>query len=358
MKEYSFPSLGGLRLSVFGESHAPFVGARLEGIPAGTPLDMDLVSRMMEMRSSRDKPGATKRQEADEIEFAGGISGGRCDGSPVEIRIRNGDARPRDYDRISHVPRPGHADLAAWMKYGSIPSGGGAFSGRMTAPLTAAGGVVLSYLHTLGIKEYAHLFSVGEVFDIPYDPMAPIDNSDCGMPVISPKSGKLMRMEIESAQRAGDSVGGTVECAFTGVPSGLGGPLFEGAEGRLSLALYAVPAVKCVEFGSGFAASRLRGSVNNDQYAVSGGKVTFLSNNCGGILGGITTGTPLIMRAAVKPTPSISLPQRSVDLDSMEDTTLEVGGRHDTCVALRALPAVLSAASLALCDMILSREDK
>lgn len=345
-----------LRLEIWGESHAPCVCARLTGVPAGFRVDMDALSAFMARRSPAGKEGATARIEKDVPEFVSGLARGVTDGGVIGIRIANTDVKKEDYDLISRIPRPGHADLAAYMKYGRIPSGGGAFSGRMTAPLCAAGGIVIQLLEQRGIRIFSHLFSVGEVFDIPYDPMDPTHEICPDFPAVSPRYAKLMRMEIESALRSGDSVGGVIECAVTGLPAGVGGALYEGIESAVASAVFAVPAVKGIEFGSGFSSARTRGSVNNDGYRIRDGKAVFESNSSGGILGGITTGMPLIFRAAVKPTPSVSVRQHSVDLDRMEDTDLTVEGRHDTCIALRALPAVEASCAVALYDTILKEE--
>ncbi|MBO4359314.1 MAG: chorismate synthase [Eubacteriaceae bacterium] len=345
-----------LTLEITGESHGPFVRAVLSGLPAGFCPDQEELRSFMLRRASSGKTGATERHEDDVPEFTAGLRDGCTDGSPLVIRIANADVRTQDYDTLSRVPRPGHADLAAYRKYGFIPSGGGAFSGRMTAPLCAAGGIVIQLLRERGIGIFSHLFSVGEVFDIPYDPMAPTAENCPDFPAVSPRYAKLMKMEIESAMRAGDSVGGVIECAVRGLPAGLGGPLYEGVEGAIASAVFAVPAVKGIEFGSGFSSARMRGSANNDGYRIRDDEVAFESNCSGGILGGITTGMPLIFRTAVKPTPSIALPQHSVDLKRMEDTVLEVKGRHDTCIALRALPAIEASCALALYDMILKEE--
>ena len=345
-----------LRLEISGESHGPFVGAALSGLPAGFRPDMEKLAAFMKRRSPSPENGGTARREKDIPVFVSGMRGGATDGGTVVIRLDNTDVRKEDYDLISHVPRPGHADLAAYMKTGSIPSGGGAFSGRMSAPLCAAGGLVIQLLEERGIRIFSHLFSVGEIFDIPYDPVDPTREICDDFPCVSSRSAKLMKMEIESARRKGDSVGGVIECAVTGLPSGLGGPLYEGTEGRIASAVFAVPAVKGIEFGSGFSSARMRGSDNNDGYRIREGRVAFESNSSGGILGGITTGMPLIFRTAVKPTPSIAMPQHSVDLERMEDTVLEIEGRHDTCIAVRALPVIEASCAIAVCDMILKEE--
>ncbi|MBR5343339.1 MAG: chorismate synthase [Oscillospiraceae bacterium] len=349
-----------LKLELFGESHGAAVDARLSGLPAGERVDLDELRALMRRRAPGFSPLTSARREADEVCFLGGLTEGQTDGSELLLEIRNTDARPADYAALRDVPRPGHADYAARLKYGAAVDlrGGGAFSGRMTAPLCAAGGVCLQLLRRRGVEIAAHLLSVGEVEDEPFDPLGPEPEllkrlKTEEWPTISAESGAKMREAIEKTAAEGDSLGGVVEGVVTGLPAGLGGPLFEGLEGKLASLLFAIPAVKGVDFGAGFSAARLRGSENNDPYAVRDGKVVINSNRAGGILGGISTGMPLLFRVAFKPTPSIAMAQKSVDLAAMTETELRVPGRHDPCVALRALPVVEAAAALALLDRML-----
>ncbi len=346
-----------VRVSVFGASHAPFVGVTVEGLPAGEPVDLEALRAFLRRRAPGQNAWSSARRESDEPELCGGLVDGVTDGTPLTVMIKNNDVRPADYAALRDVPRPGHADYPARVKYGAAAEldGGGAFSGRMTAPLCAAGGICLQLLARRGVRVTAHLLSVGSVSDAPFDPMGLDDVTvealrHRELPVLSDESCAQMREEILSAAAEGDSVGGVVECLVEGLPLGLGGPLFEGLESRLAPALFAIPAVKGVSFGEGFGAAALRGSENNDPYVVRSGAVTTLTNHAGGVLGGLSTGLPLLLRAAFKPTPSIAKPQRSVRLSTLEETELRIAGRHDPCVAPRAVPVVEAVTALALLD--------
>ena len=352
-----------LRLEIFGASHDAEIGLRLEGLPAGESVDAAELQRFLNRRAPGRSAFSTARKEADEPEFRGGLRGGVTDGSTLEAVIRNTDVRSGDYDALRAVPRPGHADLAARLKYGPDFDlrGGGPFSGRLTAPLCVAGGVCLQLLGRLGVTVGAHALEIAGVRDHAFDPLR-LDAetlaalSEADFPVLNPSAGEKMRAAIAAVQEEGDSVGGLVECAAVGLPAGLGGPLFEGLEGRIAQLVYAIPAVKGVEFGSGFSAARLRGSENNDPYYFEDAALRMGSNNAGGILGGISTGAPLLLCAAVKPTPSIARAQRSVNLQTGENVTLRVGGRHDPCIVPRAVPVVEAAAAIALYDAWLEFE--
>lgn len=349
-----------ISVSVFGQSHAPAIGMVMTGLPAGIPVDREALQRFLARRAPGQGSFATARKEADLPEFLSGLMEDVTCGAPVCAVIRNTDARSADYAQLRDVPRPGHADYPAWVKYGEAydTRGGGQFSARLTAPLCVAGGIALQELARRGVRVGAHLAAVGSVRDAAFDPVA-VCSADFeriagnGFPVLDPAAGEAMRAEIETARLAQDSVGGIVECAALGLPAGLGGPLFEGIESALSAALFAVPAVKGVEFGNGFGAAALRGSANNDPYSVQNGKVVTRTNHAGGLLGGMTTGMPLVLRAAFKPTPSIGLPQKSVRLSRMEETELAVAGRHDPCVAPRAVPVVEAVCALVLLDLLL-----
>ena len=321
-----------LRLEIFGQSHAESVGMTLEGVPAGSRVDFDALLRFMQRRAPGRSEYATARREADVPEFTSGLRDGVTDGMPITAVIRNTDVRPRDYDALRTVPRPGHADYSAWLRYGSIPTGGGEFSGRMTAPLCIAGGICLQLLENEGVSIRARVNEIGGAHDE-----------------------KAMHDKIMQAKAEGDSVGGVIECVAEGVPAGLGGALFGGMESRISAVVFGIPAVKGIEFGAGFASTRLLGSENNDEFCINGGRIETRGNNCGGILGGITDGMPLVFRAAVKPTPSIAKPQRSVDLHTLEETTIEIHGRHDACIVPRAVPCVEAAAAIAIYDAWLAR---
>lgn len=349
-----------LKLSIFGQSHGPSIGMVLDGIPAGLKVDMLQLQQFMDRRAPGQGEYATARKEVDAPKFISGLVDGYTCGAPIAAVIHNKNTRSSDYDNLKSCPRPGHADYAAQIKYNGFQdcAGGGHFSGRLTAPLCIAGGLCKQWLAQQGIDIAAHIVSIGGIADDPVyldwiKPDFSIIQKD--FPVINPQAGQLMRQKIAQAKADGDSVGGLIECIATGVPAGLGGPLFGGMEGKLAHILYGIPAVKGVDFGSGFTGSYLLGSENNDQYAIEDGKIVTLTNNSGGILGGITTGMPLVMQVAVKPTPSIAKPQQTVNLNNMTAQPLCVQGRHDPCIVPRAVPVVEAAVAIALYDTILGR---
>ena len=359
-----------LRVTVFGQSHSPAVGCVVEGLPSGHVVDMEALGRFMSRRAPGQGPWTTPRKEADLPRIVSGLNpkGATC-GAPRAVGIENTNTRSRDYDNLMAVPRPGHADYTAWTKWHGnqdVP-GGGHFSGRLTAPLCAAGGIALQMLAERGVRVGAHLLSVADVRD---EPLCALDNAPASQvrlqgqldaltdgrtfPTIDAEAGKAMLAAIDDARRELDSVGGVVECVATGMPAGVGSPMFDGIENLIARAAFGVPAVKGVEFGRGFEAARLRGSEDNDPYRMVDGTVTPVTNNAGGALGGITTGAPVLFRMALKPTSSISRPQESVDLTSGSDATLEVHGRHDPCVATRAVPVAEAICALSLLDALLS----
>lgn len=336
------------------------MGAVIDGIPAGTVIDTEALARFMARRAPGSGPLSTPRRESDLPEIVSGTADGVCCGAPLCIIIKNTDARSADYERIRSVPRPSHADYPAYVKYGGHNDirGGGQFSGRLTAPFCAAGGIALQLLEKRGIRVFSHILSVGGIKDEPFDPVSP-DTERLGalaglrLAVLDPAAGERMAAEIKAAHADGDSVGGIAECMVTGLPAGVGEPIYDSLESRIASLVFSIPAVKGVEFGSGFAGSALRGSRNNDPYRVLDGRIVTSSNNSGGICGGISTGMPVLFRAAFKPTPSISRPQDSVLLEEMKDETLEITGRHDPCIVPRALPAVEAAAAMAVLDLMI-----
>ena len=345
-----------LKLSIFGQSHGVAIGMTLDGIPAGLAVNMDALQTFLNRRAPGQNDWSTPRKEADRPEFLSGILDGFTCGAPIAAAIYNKNTRSGDYANLRDCPRPGHADLTAQIKYGGFQdaAGGGHFSGRLTAPLCIAGGLCKQWLEGMGIQVFAHIAAISGISDTPFDTLVPDRNSiQPEFPVINPDAGARMRDAISAAKSDGDSVGGIVECAVTGLPAGVGEPMFGGAESRIAQIVYGVPAVKGVEFGAGFAAANLRGSQNNDDYVISDGQIRTVTNNAGGILGGITNGMPLIFRAALKPTPSISRPQQSVSLSSGEMQELVVKGRHDPCIVPRAVPVIEAAAAIAIFDMIL-----
>jgi len=348
-----------LKLSIFGQSHGPAIGMTLDGIPAGLPVDYAKLQAFLVRRAPGNNPYATSRKEADVPEFLSGILEGYTCGAPIAAVIHNTNTRSGDYSNLKDCPRPGHADYPAQIKYGGYQdvAGGGHFSGRLTAPLCIAGGLCLQWLSTIGIRIGAHIHMIAGVYDEPttLDTLRPnFDAIGPDFPVFNAEAGLRMQEEIAKAKADGDSVGGVIECAVAGLPAGLGEPMFGGIESRIAHIIYGVPAVKGVEFGSGFAGSLLRGSQNNDPYRIIDDKIQTTANNAGGILGGITTGMPLIFRAAIKPTPSIAKTQQSVSIQKMEEQTLVVRGRHDPCIVPRAVPVIEAAAAIAVFDICLS----
>ena len=343
-----------LGLTIFGESHGAAVGAVLDGLAAGLPVDEAYIAERMDRRRARGDGLSTARTEPDVVEFLSGVVNGHTTGTPITMMIRNTNTRSGDYDGLSVVPRPGHADYTAGVKYGGHAdfAGGGAFSGRLTAPLCIAGGVCLQLLKKQGIEVISRIASIGSVEDV--TPLT-VSTADKPFPVVDDAVGETMRAEIAAAKAEGDSVGGIVECAVLGLPVGLGGPLFDGMEGRISSIVFGIPAVKGIEFGIGFGAARLRGSENNDPFVVENGTVRTMTNHCGGILGGITNGMPLTFRAAFKPTPSIAKEQQSVNLNTLTPEILRVRGRHDPCIVPRAVPCIEAAAAIAVYDALLGQ---
>ena len=343
-----------IQVTIFGQSHAPAIGVTIDGLPAGEEIDLDELRAFLSRRAPGNNAWSTPRKEADEPEIQCGMANGKTCGAPLTAIIRNQNTRPGDYANLRTVPRPGHADYTAYVKYdGSADmSGGGHFSGRLTAPLCIAGGICKQILKREGIEIKARIQAIGGIED-PGDILTEEIGTD--FPVIHLETGAKMQECIAKALSEGDSVGGIIECVVTGLPVGLGGPLFDGMEGRISRAVFGIPAVKGIEFGVGFASAKLRGSENNDAFCIKDGKVQTETNRCGGILGGITNGMPVLFRAAFKPTPSISRPQKSVDLTTGEETTLEIKGRHDPCIVPRAVPVVEAAAAIAVYDALLGR---
>ncbi len=338
-----------LRLTIFGQSHSEAIGVTMEGLPSGTPIDTAALQAFLDRRAPGRAAHSTARKEADVPEFLCGVKDGLTCGAPLTAIIRNTNTRSGDYSNLAACPRPGHADYTALVKYGENRdyAGGGHFSGRLTAPLCIAGGICLQLLEKKGIQVFARIRSIGDITD---DAPFTTSVSHKPFPTVSDEAGEAMQQCIAQAKAEGDSVGGIVECAVLGAPAGLGDPMFDGMENRIAAILFGIPAVKGVEFGDGFAVAQRRGSENNDPFAVANGRVVTTANHCGGILGGITNGMPLVVRAAFKPTPSIAKEQQSVDLNTMTDTTLTVHGRHDPCIVPRAVPCVEAAVAIAVYD--------
>ena len=322
-----------LHLTIFGQSHSPAIGVTVEGIPAGEKVDLDELQRFLNRRA----PGKTPRKEADAPEILSGLVNGYTCGAPLTAIIRNTNTRSQDYANLAVTPRPGHADYTAEVKYGGYQdrAGGGHFSGRLTAPLCIAGGICLQILAREGITLVSRIASIAGISD-----EGELTGSLAGkeFPVVS------------------DARGEEIECAVFGAPAGLGDPMFGGMENRIAAAVFGIPAVKGVEFGAGFGVASLRGSEDNDAFTVENGKIITETNHCGGILGGITNGMPIVFRAAFKPTPSIAREQQSVNLQTMVPEKMAVTGRHDPCIVPRAVPCVEAAAAIAVYDAYLSRK--
>jgi chorismate synthase len=347
-----------LKLSIFGESHSEFIGMELWGIPAGLEISQDAVQAFLNRRKSANNAWSTPRREADIVEFESGIKNGKTDGGVIRAVIKNTAQKPADYADAALKPRPSHADYAAYLK-GNWTSGGGRFSGRMTAPLCMAGAIAVEILKTKGVEVAAYISEIGGILSTSYKtdqitlesiraaqqkPLAVLSND---------QTAAAIEKKIAAARADGDSLGGAVECAAFGLPAGLGDAMFDGLEGRISYALFAIPAVKAVEFGAGFDLVKMRGSEANDQMYVEGGNIKTLTNNSGGICGGVSNGMPLTLRVGIKPTPSIARTQHTVDLATMQNTTLEVSGRHDVCIVPRAVPCVEAAVAVILLDTLL-----
>lgn len=345
-----------MEYTIFGESHGPAIGVTLSGLPAGLVLDMAAISREMARRAPGKSPLATARKEADRPEIISGLFEGRTTGAPLTALIPNSDTHSKDYAELRAHPRPGHADYAAWVKYGGWADyrGGGHFSARLTAPLVFAGAIAKQILAQKGIQVAAHISSIyGITDDFWEEPEELLTAAAKGFPVLDDDRGRLMQEAILEAKEEGDSVGGAIECAVWGLPAGLGAPdLGLNIEGIFSKHLFAIPAVKAVGFGAGVAFGLMRGSEANDPFAMENGTVVTTTNHTGGVNGGITNGMPVVFEVTLRPTPSISKPQQTVDLETMEPYELSIHGRHDPCVVPRAVPVVEAAAALAACEIL------
>ncbi len=349
-----------LKISIFGQSHSEAIGITVDGLPAGIAIDEARLAAFMARRAPSASAFSTARREPDAPCFVSGVMNGITTGAAVTAIIYNKDRRSRDYAELYNTPRPGHADYTARVKYGGREDyrGGGAFSGRMTAPLCIAGGIAEQILRRRGIVAGSHILSVADISDdaldavnVTADELDAIKSKPFG--VINGSAGEKMLDLIARTRAEGDSVGGVIECAAVGVPVGLGGELFDGLESAIARLVFSVPAVKGFELGSGFSAAKKTGSENNDCYCFDDGAVKTHTNNAGGILGGISSGMPIVIRAAIKPTPSIAKRQRTVNLATGEETELEIGGRHDACIVPRALPVIESCLMLAILDELL-----
>lgn len=349
-----------LHVSIFGESHGNGIGAVVDGLPAGVHIDMDELMQFMRRRQGGNNAMSTARKEPDVPEFVSGLLDECTNGFPLCIRIANTNKRSSDYNDLADMPRPSHADFTAYTKWHGDADmrGGGHFSGRLTAPICAAGGIAKQILAQHGVHIGAHLLSVHGVQDdlFPMVPTADLfrEVAEKAFPVLNDFAGEQMKLEILAARESLDSVGGKIECMITGFPAGVGDPMFGGIENELARVLFGIPAVKGVEFGGGFAMCDKKGSEVNDPFCVVNNVITTESNYSGGIQGGISNGMPIRFCVGIKPTPSISQPQKTVSLSKNVNTTLEIHGRHDPCIAQRAVPVIEAAAALVALDFLLS----
>jgi len=348
-----------MKYSIFGESHGPAIGVLIEGLPAGIDIDLDFIKNELARRSPGQSPISTERQEADQPEFLSGVFEGKATGAPLCAIIRNTDTRSGDYQDIRYLPRPGHADYSGYIRYSGNNDyrGGGHFSGRLTAPLVLAGALAKQILDRHGISIGAHIREIAGISD------AQIDKADINtellrriivkpLTVLDEKKGQDMAQAIIRAKERGDSLGGIIECFVLGIPAGIGDPGLDSMEGVIARHLFAVPAVKGLEFGAGFAFASMYGSEANDLFFMDGERVRTRTNNSGGINGGISNGMPLVLAVAIRPTPSIALAQETVDLENLQDAQIEVGGRHDPCIVPRAVPVIEAAVALAICEIL------
>ena len=347
---------------IFGESHGPAIGVALEGVPAGIELDLGFIQGELNRRKGGGSALSTARNERDEVEVLSGVFQGKTTGTPLCMMIRNGDTRSQDYEKLKDLPRPGHADYAGGVRYGGFndPRGGGHFSGRLTASLVAAGAVAKLILIRQDIFVGAHIKEIAGIRDEGADPvrgcvdrMALRVVQEKSFPVFDDGAGKAMEEAILAAREQKDSVGGVVECVVLGLPAGLGAPDYgRNVEGIFAAQLFAVPAVKAVEFGLGVGFASLRGSEANDPFRMDDGRVVTATNHTGGVNGGITNGMPVVCSVTFRPTPSIAKKQDTVNLATGENATLSITGRHDPCVVHRAVPVVEAAAALASCQLL------
>lgn len=347
-----------IEFAIFGESHGTAIGGVISSLPAGVEIDFNKIDFELKRRNHRASY-STARSESDKYEILSGVYEGRTTGSALAFVIRNNDTRSTDYKNLNVTPRPGHADYPASVKYCGFNDyrGGGHFSGRITAPLVVAGAVAKQILSAMGIEIFAHIQSIGSVNDKKFEDLrlssqtADIFKNKLFAVTDDVIENEMME-EIEKYRKAGNSIGGVIECAVTGIEAGYGNPFFDSVESRLSSMLFSIPAVKGVEFGKGFGISQMSGSEANDFYEYCDGKVDTKTNNNGGILGGITNGAPIVFRAAVKPTPSVSVEQDTVDLNEKCNATVSVKGRHDSCIVPRAVPVVEAATALVILDIV------
>ncbi|ADU20941.1 MULTISPECIES: chorismate synthase [Ruminococcus] len=350
-----------ISFTVFGESHGPAIGVCMDNVPPGESIDVDKIYKFMSRRAPKKDGTTTMRNEKDIPQIISGYHNGKTTGTPLVAMIANSDQHSQDYNNLSKLARPGHADYTGALRYRGFNDirGGGHFSGRLTAPLCFAGAVAQQILEKRGIYIGAHISEIHGITDKGFDPINTsrqdiIDLREKDFPVIIDVQGNEMKKEILRAREEQDSVGGVIECIAINVPAGIGSPIFDGLENSIAQLIFGIPAIKGLEFGAGFDVAKMTGSENNDEFYVNDrGIVVTKTNNHGGILGGISSGMPITLRVAVKPTPSISRPQETVDYSAMKNETLVVKGRHDPCIVARAVPCVEAAVSLAVLSHML-----
>ena len=348
-----------IKISIFGESHGNAIGINIDGLEPGFEIDLDKVSAEMKRRAPGRNNLSTPRKEADEPEILSGFFEGRTTGTPLCAIIRNNNTKSKDYGKLKDIMRPGHADYTGKIRYNGFNDyrGGGHFSGRITAPLVFAGAICKQILEAKGIKIVSHIKSIGTIEDKSFlDEEITEDFINSYMskelPLIDESKEEAMRKEILLAKEELDSIGGTVECAVVGIEPGIGNPFFDSVESTLAHLMFSVPAVKGIEFGKGFDISKMRGSEANDEYYLENGNIKTKTNNNGGILGGITNGMPIIFNVAIKPTASIFKEQNTVNIVTMEETTLCIEGRHDPCIVQRALPVIEAVAAIGITELM------
>lgn len=348
-----------IRISIFGESHGNAIGINIDGLPSGFEIDLDKIMVEMSRRAPGKSPLSTPRKEGDVPEILSGYFNGKTTGTPLCAIIRNSNTKSKDYSKLKDVMRPGHADYTGAIRYDGFNDyrGGGHFSGRITAPLVFAGAICKQILESKGIVIAAHVNSIGNVKDRSFlesDINNELLNAFKGkeLPLINSNLEAEMREEVMKARSDRDSIGGTIECAILGVNPGVGNPFFDSVESTLAHLMFSVPAVKGIEFGRGFDISKMRGSEANDEYYLDGENIKTRTNNNGGILGGITNGMPIVFNVAIKPTASIFKEQKTVNIETMEETTLSIEGRHDPCIVQRALPVIEAVAAIGILELV------
>ena len=349
-----------IQVEILGASHSEFISVQISNLPNGEDIDITKLQEFINRRKSANSPFSTKRVEEDKVEIISGLFNGKTDGSVLLAKVHNRDIKAQDYN--IDIPRPSHADLTSFYKYGRIESGGGKFSGRMTLGIVIAGGIVIQMLRRRGIEVAAYISEIGNIKAVSYkEHISNIKqiraSQETGFAVLDERVKANMFEVLKAVAQNGDSLGGIIECIVFCMPNGIGGPLFDGIEGRIASSLFAIPAVKGIEFGLGFDISGLKGSESNDQLHIKDGRIVPLTNNGGGIDGGISNGMPITLRVAVKPTPSISKEQKSVSLSEMKNTTLVINGRHDVTIVPRAVVCVEAAVALSILDCLEDKND-